>query len=189
MPVQRFKASARTAKTFLATASSTGRSDTEICTPFLFILAATDPQTETGWDRSFATVGSDHGFGPINAALAGQGDVISSVGYLSAAIEQDFKPANAPKEVPARARPVPKPDPAADMRAAEQAERGWKFAIVRELVSARSPTQRDADKRLLMASIDGDLDREDFARFNWAPSLNADAFFAFLEELQPGCFE
>ncbi len=57
------------------------------------------------------------------------------------------------------------------------------------MVSSRNPTQRDADKRLFMASLPDDLAREEFRAHGWNSALNASAIFAFWEELVPGLFE
>ncbi|MFQ6777670.1 replication initiation protein, partial [Cereibacter sphaeroides] len=54
---------------------------------------------------------------------------------------------------------------------------------------SRNPTQRDADRRLFLRRLEGDLERADFARLGWGSALNARAIFAFWEELEPGIFE
>ena len=74
-------------------------------------------------------------------------------------------------------------------RAAERAERARKLAIVEELVSRRNPTQRDADKRLFMSTLSDELDREHFRQHGWRSGLNANAIFAFWEELEPDAFQ
>lgn len=131
--------------------------------------------------------------------VKGQGDVKSTVGYLSAALRDDYQP----QEKPAPAEPTPEEaaaararveekaleDQAFEARAAERAERARKFAVVDELVSARNPTQRDADKRLFMASLEDELERENFRAHGWRSGLNAAAIFAFWEELAPEAFE
>ncbi|MEX0319453.1 MAG: replication initiation protein [Ruegeria sp.] len=131
--------------------------------------------------------------------VKGQGDVKSTVGYLSAALRDDYQP----QEKPAPAEPTPEEvaaawsraeekaqeDQAFKARAAERAERARKFAVVDELVSARNPTQRDADKRLFMASLEDELERENFRAHGWRSGLNAAAIFAFWEELAPEAFE
>ncbi|WP_171180369.1 replication initiation protein [Ruegeria sp. HKCCD8929] len=131
--------------------------------------------------------------------VKGQGDVKSTVGYLSAALRDDYQPQEKPapvepapeKVAAARARVEEKAreDQAFEARAAEHAERARKFAVVDELVSARNPTQRDADKRLFMASLEDELERENFRAHGWRSGLNAAAIFAFWEELAPEAFE
>ncbi len=128
-----------------------------------------------------------------------QADVKSTIGYLSAALRDDYK-------VPDKAAPVePGPevaeaarqrdaaqareDQAYEARAAERGERARKLAVVEALVSRRNPTQRDADKRLFLSSLTDDLDREHFRAHGWRSGLNATAIFAFWEELEPGAFE
>ena len=131
--------------------------------------------------------------------VKGQGDVKSTVGYLSAALREDYQP----QEKPPSAEPTPeeiaaararteekaREDQAFEARAAERTERARKFAVVDELVSARNPTQRDADKRLFMASLEDELERENFRAHGWRSGLNASAIFTFWEELSPEAFE
>jgi len=66
--------------------------------------------------------------------------------------------------------------------------RGRKLAIVRDLVAARTPTQRDADKRLFLGRLEGAA-RLDFEKHGWMSALNAEAVFAFWQELMPEAFE
>ncbi|TKA96632.1 replication initiation protein, partial [Cereibacter changlensis] len=73
--------------------------------------------------------------------------------------------------------------------AAERRERAERMARVRAVAEARNPTQRDADRRLFLRQLDGDLEREDFARHGWTSALNARAIFAFWEDLEPGIFD
>ncbi|WP_170765664.1 replication initiation protein [Ruegeria lacuscaerulensis] len=130
--------------------------------------------------------------------VSGQGGVKSTVGYLSAALRDDYKSPD--KETPkepspealeaARLRKAEKAleDQAYAARSAERAERSRKLTIVEELVSRRNPTQRDADKRLFLAGLDNDLDREHFRTHGWRSGLNATAIFDFWEELEPDAF-
>lgn len=145
---------------------------------------------------------SEHGEEYVQQKLdyvKGQGDVKSTVGYLSAALKEDYK---APvKETPAPPSPKAlaaarqreeekaREDQAYAARAAERAERARKLAIVEELVSRRNPTQRDADKRLFMSTLSDELDREHFRQHGWRSGLNANAIFAFWEELEPDAFQ
>ncbi|MDC0739441.1 replication initiation protein [Cognatishimia sp. SS12] len=132
--------------------------------------------------------------------MKGQGSVKSKVGYLTAALRDDYRPSSG-------VEPVAAPSDAALQRAAdrkaqaaeadrdlqnrrvERAERGRKFAIVADHVARRNPTQRDADKRLFMASLPDDLAREAFRAHGWNSALNASAIFAFWEDLAPGLFD
>ncbi|MBB5723908.1 hypothetical protein FHS72_003555 [Loktanella ponticola] len=114
---------------------------------------------------------AEHGAEYVGAKLAYVGerrDVQNPVSYLQAALRDDY------------AAPV--------VEAAPTSERGRKLAIVRDLVAGRSPTQRDADKRLFMARLDGAA-RLDFEKHGWMSALNAEGIFAFWEELMPEAFE
>lgn len=104
--------------------------------------------------------------------VAGRRDVKSPVSYLQAAIQQDFT------VTPEEGRGDAPATPAIKARAA-------KLARVQELVAARSPTQRDADKRLFLSQIGDAALRADFERHGWMSALNANAIFAFWEELEP----
>lgn len=131
--------------------------------------------------------------------MAGQGAVKSAVGYLSAALRDDYRP----PETPVAPEPGPEAVAAAaeraaekaradrefEARAAERAERARRFAVVDDLVSQRNPTQRDADRRLFLAGLEGELERESFRAHGWRSGLNAAAIFAFWEELEPGAFD
>lgn len=68
-------------------------------------------------------------------------------------------------------------------------ERAIKLGRVRDMVESRSPTQRDADKRLFGSRIDTAVKRQDFERHGWMSAQNAEAIFAFWEEMMPGLFE
>ena len=132
--------------------------------------------------------------------MKGQGDVKSTVGYLSAALRDDYSATTAPEPdlapptaeaiaaAAARAAEKAAEDQAYEVRATERAARAAKFAIVEELVSRRNPTQRDADKQLFMASLRDDLERESFAAHGWRSGLNAAAIFEFWADLEPGAF-
>jgi len=98
-------------------------------------------------------------------------NVKSMVGYLSAALESDFGGAGGAE--------TPAPTSA----------RGERLRRVQAAVAERSPTQRDADKRLFASQIDVAANRADFERFGWMSALNAQAVFAFWEEFNPGLFD
>ncbi|MBO9447473.1 replication initiation protein [Ruegeria sp. R14_0] len=144
---------------------------------------------------------SEHGEDYVREKLdyvSAKDGVKSTVGFLSAALRDDYR--SAEKE------PPPQPSPEAikaakirtaeqerqdreyEARAAERTERSRKLAIVEEVVSRRNPTQRDADKRLFMSSLDNDLDREHFRAHGWRSGLNATKIFDFWEELEPDAF-
>lgn len=116
---------------------------------------------------------SEHGEDHVRAKIdfvAGQGGVKNPVGYLTAALKNDYgteRGGFAAKPTTPRAR---------------------RLARIQELAAARKPTQRDADKRLFMARLSGSL-REDFERHGWMSALNADAIAAFWEDLSPGAFD
>ncbi|MCE6959212.1 replication initiation protein [Cereibacter sphaeroides] len=132
--------------------------------------------------------------------VAGQGKVTSTVRYLSAALRDDYgapvAPDPSPEAVEALARR--KAAEAAQAKAeaereaaiaAERRERAERMALVRAVAESRNPTQRDADRRLFLRRLEGELEREDFARLGWASALNARAIFGFWEELVPGIFD
>lgn len=72
---------------------------------------------------------------------------------------------------------------------APTSERAVKLGKVRDIVKTRSPTQRDADKRLFSAKIEDQGHQQDFERHGWMSALNAEMIFAFWEELMPGSIE
>jgi hypothetical protein len=114
---------------------------------------------------------AEHGEAPVAAKLdyvEGQGNVRSPVRYLTAAL----------REVPAATEAVEAPSP-----------RAARLGRLQALVSARSPTQRDADRRMFLRRIEAPALRADFERFGWMSPLNAEAIFAFWEDLQPGAFD
>lgn len=95
--------------------------------------------------------------------------------YLSAAIGEGYEP-GAKEE---KGRGV---SPETRLRAA-------KLGRVLDFVAARSPTQRDADKRLFMATLTDMGARGDFERHGWTSAVNVAAIFAFWLELEPDIFE
>lgn len=107
--------------------------------------------------------------------VAGQGGVKNAVGYLTAALKDGFGAGEVSPRNPAAPQ-----DPVSD--------RGRRLARVRDLAAARSPTQRDADKRLFGSRLEGAA-RDDFERHGWMSALNARAIQAFWEELVPGAFD
>ncbi len=133
--------------------------------------------------------------------LKGRGVVSSPVRYLSAAIRDDYKDAPAAPEPSPEAIALAKQREAkrqaeekrqAATDAAQDRERRTRAALmerVRELVAARTPTQRDADKRLFLAGLDDDIARGEFLRLGWGSALAVSAMVAFWEEMVPGAFD
>ncbi|WP_226782414.1 replication initiation protein [Oceaniglobus trochenteri] len=98
--------------------------------------------------------------------VAGQGNVKSPVRYLQAALRDDYRDETPNPEV-----------------AGEPSARAQRLARVRDAMAARSPTQRDADKRLFMSTLEDPAARADFERHGWISPMNAEAIFAFWERV------
>lgn len=101
--------------------------------------------------------------------VAARKDVQNRVSYLTAALRDDY----------------------ADTSAGQGphiSERAKKLALLRDLINARTPTQRDADKRLFMSRITDAAARQDFEKHGWMSALNAKAVFEFWEDLMPSAF-
>ncbi|MFK7838679.1 MAG: replication initiation protein [Sulfitobacter sp.] len=112
--------------------------------------------------------GEDHVAAKI-AYVGTQRGVKNPVGYLSAALRQDY----------ARGPATP---PVSSTRAKV-------LATVQRLVSARTPTQRDADRRLFLSMIEDADARADFERHGWMSALNTGSIKAFWRDLEPEAFE
>ena len=56
-------------------------------------------------------------------------------------------------------------------------------------MAARTPVQRDADRRLFLEQLADEVSRVDFRRHGWRSMLNAEAIFAFWSELEPGVLD
>lgn len=84
------------------------------------------------------------------------------------------------------------PEPRVGQGPAKAAEplgvRAARLGRVRDIAAARTPTQRDADKRLFLNQIDDPAARADFERHGWMSALNAQQIFAFWQEMQPEAF-
>lgn len=104
--------------------------------------------------------------------VGAQSDVKSPARYLAAALRDDYRPSEKEDRPPA---PV--------------SARAARLGRVQELVAARTPTQRDADKRLILSSITDAGARLDFERHGWMSALNAQAVIAFWEDIYPGAFD
>lgn len=103
------------------------------------------------------------------AYVGKQRSVKNPVGYLSAALREDYV-----EEV--KAPPV-------------TSDRARVLERVRDLVAARTPTQRDADRRLFLSQIEDDAARVDFERHGWMSALNTVSIKAFWESLAPEAFD
>ncbi|WP_425053894.1 replication initiation protein [Psychromarinibacter sp. S121] len=103
--------------------------------------------------------------------VADQGRVTNAVGYLTAALRDDYG-----AQVSQRNHNTP------------TSLRARRLERIRDLAAARKPTQRDADKRLFVARLEGAA-RDDFERHGWMSALNAEAIVAFWSELSPGAFD
>lgn len=117
---------------------------------------------------------SEHGEEAVARKLqyvSGQDGVRNPARYLTAVMKKD--------EPQGIAGPVQAPT----------SDRAIKLGRVRDVVEGRSPTQRDADKRLFGTKIEGTDHRLDFERHGWMSALNAEDIFVFWEEMMPGMFE
>ncbi|WP_323764777.1 RepB family plasmid replication initiator protein [Marinovum sp.] len=134
------------------------------------------------------------------AYLQGRDGVKSPVRYLTAALRDDYKAetAHAPSADAVKAAESRKAeaDLAHQQEAAREAEldaarrtRAGRMARIRELVAARTPTQRDADKRLFLARLSDDVERAEFQRLGWGSALSVSEMVGFWEELVPGAFD
>jgi hypothetical protein len=110
--------------------------------------------------------------------VAGQGGVKNPVSYLTAALQQDFSGAT----VSPRNQAAPQP------LSAQAGARAKRLEILQQLVSARSPTQRDADKRMFMSKLEGAA-LLDFENYGWVSSLNHTKIVAFWTDITPEAFE
>ncbi|PZQ50758.1 MAG: plasmid replication initiation protein [Rhodovulum sulfidophilum] len=138
---------------------------------------------------------AEHGEDYVAEKLAyveGQGGVTSRLRYLSAAIRDDYataRPAEAVAETPAAGPRVEVITPEDPVGERDRRLRAARLRRVREAAAARTPTQRDADRKLFAASLRDALDAEHFREHGWNSALNAGAIVGFWEELEPGIFE
>ena len=103
--------------------------------------------------------------------VATQSGVKSPQRYLAAALRDDYRAEAAPEV------------------ASVPSGRAAKLGRVRDLAAARTPTQRDADRRLFAAGIEDPAALADFERHGWMSALNAEAIFSFWDEVSPGAFD
>lgn len=120
---------------------------------------------------------AEHGEAALTAKLdyvEGQGgEVRNPVGYLTAALKKDYG--------------LPKPIPAA-MATPDIQARAEQLRRIQAAVARRTPTQRDADRRLFLSRLEGAA-RGDFERFGWMSPLNAEAIRVFWDDIDPGLFD
>ena len=113
---------------------------------------------------------SEHGEDYVTqkmAYVAAQGSVKNPARYLSAAINQNFQ------------------DDTDVTPAAPTSERAVRLARIQKVVAARSPTQRDADKRLFVSQLQSNQERDDFERHGWMSAINHMAIVEFWTDLMP----
>ncbi len=133
------------------------------------------------------------------AYVEGRDGVKSPVQYLAAAIRQDFEePVQPTAEEPtaealaavetARAREAAEAERQQRI-AAEGRVRTARLTVVAEVAMRRTPTQRDADKRMFLSTLSDPAERGDFLRYGWKSALNARAICTFWEEMEPGLFD
>ncbi|WP_112313354.1 replication initiation protein [Pseudogemmobacter bohemicus] len=108
--------------------------------------------------------------------VAGQGGVRNAVGYLSKVLKEGG------------AKEAVEVSPRNLTGAGALSPRAQRLARIQALAQARTPTQRDADRRLFLARLDGAA-RDDFERHGWMSALNAATILAFWEEVSPGAFD
>lgn len=68
-------------------------------------------------------------------------------------------------------------------------DRAKRLKRIQDIVAGRTPTQRDADRRLFMSQFTDAAKRDDFDRHGWMSALNSAEIFAFWEELMPESLE
>ncbi len=113
---------------------------------------------------------SAHGERQVLAKLAyveNKDGLRSKIGYLTAALD-------GPAAAPAGQGAAPAPSPRAE-----------RLRRILEAVKARTPTQRDADRRLFSSQLADARLREDFERHGWMSPLNADRIAEFWQDMSP----
>lgn len=124
---------------------------------------------------------SAHGEEQILAKLAyveGRDGVRSKIGYLTAALDG--------KESGESARAGSEGQGAGAGPAGQTSARAERLRRILAAVKARTPTQRDADRRLFMSQLADARLRDDFERHGWMSPLNSARVAAFWEEMSPG---
>lgn len=118
-----------------------------------------------------------HGEDQVLAKLAyveGKDGLRSKIGYLTAVLDG---------QAGAEKGGAPTGQGAAQSPPSPRAER---LRRILGAVKARTPTQRDADRRLFSSQLTDARLREDFERHGWMSPLNAARIAAFWEEMSPG---
>ena len=113
---------------------------------------------------------SAHGERQVLAKLAyveNKDGLRSKIGYLTAALD-------GPAAAPAGQGAAPAPSPRAE-----------RLRRILEAVKARTPTQRDADRRLFSSQLADARLREDFERHGWMSPLNAARIAEFWQDMSP----
>jgi len=114
---------------------------------------------------------STHGEAQVSLRLdyiEARPNVKSKVGYLTAALEGQYGSVGGAGE------------------AASPNSRAERLRRILEAVKARSPIQKDADRRLFMAQLSDATKRADFEKHGWLSPLNSERIAAFWEEMNPG---
>jgi hypothetical protein len=146
--------------------------------------------------------GEDYVAGKL-AYVEGQDGVTSSLRYLTAAIRDDYRKSDGPTPEAAGGSPTAEVRAAAEAARAErmaeaiQSEaaarerrlRAAKLGRVQATAQARTPTQRDADRKLFAGTLRDPLDSEQFREYGWGSALNARAILSFWEDMVPGIFD
>ncbi len=138
---------------------------------------------------------AEHGETYVAAKLdyvEGQGRVTSPLRYLSAAIRDDYRaPPVEADSAPVAELVVEAAEEPAEEAAVERERRARaaRLGRVREAAAARTPTQRDADRKLFAASLRDPLDAQHFREHGWNSGLNARAILDFWDDLAPGIFD
>lgn len=115
---------------------------------------------------------SSHGEEQVRARLdyvEARKNVKSKVGYLTAALDGAYGEGREEDEA--------------------LSPRAERLRRILDAVKARTPTQRDADRRLFLSSLAEGARRNDFEKHGWLSPLNADRIAAFWEEISPGVLE
>ena len=119
--------------------------------------------------------------------VAGQEGVRNTVGYLTRVLRDGSVQSEGVGQG-ARSISAGRVSPRNPVAAPVLSPRARRLERIRDLAAARTPTQRDADRRLFMARLEG-ATRDDFERHGWMSALNADAIAAFWDEVSPGAFD
>lgn len=126
---------------------------------------------------------AEHGEAAVAAKIdfvRGRPGVKAPARYLSAALRHGYGP-EAEAETGAETG-------AAAGQGADTRQRAAQLRRVQALVAARSPTQRDADRRAFLARLKDPAARTDFENHGWMSPQNAEAIRAFWRELVPDAF-